>query len=458
MRFRWSFIGLIGVVLVGTLFVSAFVARGGSQNRAGTIQTLRAGQAQNLTDSLEGSFLGFVQLERVGAGVYTDSLPTATPAPGVTPIPTPALGRIDLGLMLSQSGAGVTGFVDLDTTLVFTKEATILVTPVGTPPGPGTPVPTPSPLDAGPAVTGLLDGSNLVLTSAIVSQTIAGQRVDRQFRLTGVVTSDATGILFSGEYRETLWGVAPQPLTLIGRFELIQPIFVSAAVEMPTVTSTSTPTSTPGAATSTSTTTATATTVAENTATPTPTATTVPENTATSTATTVPASTATSTPTATTVPANTATSTPTATTVPANTVTSTPTATVVPANTATSTPTVTPTLQPDGATVTGIVYDDKNGSGSQDEGEPGVVDAQVTLSDETRSASLTRTVSTNGQGIYTFADVPVGQYSLHVVLPAGQSSANPSPIMVNVASGDPVTVPSVAVQTQTKIYLPSVQR
>jgi hypothetical protein len=252
MRFRWSFIGLIGVVLAGTLFVGAFVARGGSQNRAGTIQTLRAGQAQNLANSLEGSFLGFVQLDRVGAGIYTDSLPTATPAPGVTPIPTPVLGRIDLGLMLSQSGAGVTGFVDLDSTLVFTKEATILVTPVGTPPGPGTPVPTPSPLDAGPAVTGLLNGSNLVLTSAIVSQTIAGQRVDRQFRLTGVVTSDATGILFSGEYRETLWGVAPQPLTLVGQFELSRPIFAADLPDAntPTVTPTNTPV-TPGAPTST---------------------------------------------------------------------------------------------------------------------------------------------------------------------------------------------------------------
>jgi large repetitive protein len=108
--------------------------------------------------------------------------------------------------------------------------------------------------------------------------------------------------------------------------------------------------------------------------------------------------------------------------------------------------------------VSGVVYDDKNGSGSQDEGEPGVVGAEVTLTDDTRNVSLTRTAITNGDGLYTFADVPVGQYSLQVVLPGGQSSANPSPIMVNVASGDPVTVPSVAVQTQTKIYLPSVQR
>jgi len=108
--------------------------------------------------------------------------------------------------------------------------------------------------------------------------------------------------------------------------------------------------------------------------------------------------------------------------------------------------------------VTGQVYDDKNGNGSQDNGEPGVAGAEVTLSDGNRSGSVIRTAITNVSGIYTLNDVPAGQYTLQVTLPPGQSGTNPPPVSVNVTGSGPVNVPSVAVQVKSTIYLPSINR
>ncbi len=290
MKFRWSAISMIGLALTALLFVGAFIALGQNPRTADMFQMLRPGQASNATGKLEGSYTGFVKLDRVAAGAYTETLSTATPVPGVTPVAPPDMGRIDLALFISQSGTGVSGFVDLDKTLVFTKEATIMVTPVGTPPGPGTLTPTPSSLDVGPAVSGTLNGSALELKSAVVSQVIAGQRVQRQFQLIGTLVEDANSLTLSGEYRETLWGFAPEALTVVGTFELSQPIF---AQDLPPINSpTPTPTTDP-AASPTPTQTPTPTPIPGATATPTPTPTQPPPATATPTATVTPTPTAT---------------------------------------------------------------------------------------------------------------------------------------------------------------------
>ena len=108
--------------------------------------------------------------------------------------------------------------------------------------------------------------------------------------------------------------------------------------------------------------------------------------------------------------------------------------------------------------MTGLVYDDKNGNGSQDTGEPGVAGAEVTLTDGSRSQALTRTAITNVSGVYTLNDVPVGQYTLQVEMPPGQGGSNPPPVTVNVTGTGAVNVPSVAVQVQKNLYLPSINR
>lgn len=373
-------------------------------------------------EELEGSFAGEVKLHWGMTGILSDTLQTPTPTPtavgssyAYTDSMPAELGTIDLGLLIQQSGANITAYVDLNNTLVFSQAHTIQATPVGPTPFPGTPAPGATPLAVGPKLTGTFDGTTLDLRSEQRVLSIGGKTgVKQQFHLTGTVDRQPNLITITGEYRETIWNYMPQPVTVIGRFTLHQAIFL----ETPDNTPTSTPTSTatvPGAATHT----------------PTPTATQTP----TSTPSPLPGSTNTPTPT--------------------QTPTSTPTATQTP----TSTPTATPTSQSSGgATVSGLVYDDKNGNGSQDNGEPGVAGAEVTLSDGSRSGDLVRVATTDSNGIYTLTDVPVGQYTLQVQLPPGQSGVNPPPLQVTVSGSGPVTVPAVPVEVKQILYLPSIHR
>lgn len=109
--------------------------------------------------------------------------------------------------------------------------------------------------------------------------------------------------------------------------------------------------------------------------------------------------------------------------------------------------------------MSGVLFNDVNGNGNQDEGEPGIAGAQVTAGDATRSAAdFVRSVVTDANGVYTFVNVPVGQYVLTVSLPPGQEAINLPPINVAVTNEEAVTVPSTAVTVQQLIFLPTVQR
>jgi hypothetical protein len=176
---------------------------------------------------LSGSFSGEVKLDWTLVGVYSDTLATPTKQPTLTPSPAD-LGWIDLGVQLAQIGTRVSGFVDLQETLVYTKEATILATPVQPTPAPGSPTPGATPLAIGPTVDGRLNGATLQLQSSRVRGILAGVPIQRQFRLNGVTAWADDMVTISGEYRETIWGYVPQPLTLIGRFELRQPLYLKA--------------------------------------------------------------------------------------------------------------------------------------------------------------------------------------------------------------------------------------
>jgi hypothetical protein len=247
----------------------------------------------------------------------------------------------------------------------------------------------------------------------------------------------------------------------------------------PTVTPTATPlqpptaTATPTATrtnTATPTATATATATRTNTATPTATATATRANTATPTATptaratSAPTATPTATATATFLPTftPTRTNTPIATATATHTPVPTATATLLPTATATASPTPTPTATsttaPSGATVTGVLYNDINKNSSQDGGEAGIPDLPVTLTDGEAAARLTKVAVTDANGVYTFTDVPVGEYSLAVDLPPGQVVVNLPNLTVTVTGAEPVTVPPAPVQTQWALYLPNVQR
>ncbi|MFQ5593147.1 MAG: hypothetical protein ACE5HA_03260 [Anaerolineae bacterium] len=238
MKSHWHVQAVIGIVVAGLILAGAAVfpstASRGMVNTAGTS---RPYVQVNEGASITGDYSGEARLNWVLAGIYSDTLATPTPQPTGTPAPAD-LGRIDLSLRLEQSGSAVSGYVLLDRSLVFTREHSIMVTPILPPPGPGTPTPNPEPeeLDIGPRVTGTFDGVTLRLESERFSlvlspeqrladgQLIPEQRVTRQFSLSSTAVQD-DGATLAGEYRETVWGFGLEPSTAVGVFTLSRPVF-----------------------------------------------------------------------------------------------------------------------------------------------------------------------------------------------------------------------------------------
>ena len=218
MKHKWFTI-IVGLLLSTGLAVMVLAL--------GTVQGLRSARASSVTlapvaqnqpaqssaAQLAGNYSGAVKLNATVSGVYSDTL-TLPPAPGAgTPTP-PELGSIDLSLQLSQTSNALSGYVNLDKTLIFTIEHTL---------GSGA-----ASLKIGPYVKGSFDGTNLVLQSERVAMVVSGRAVQRQFRLTGKLAK-SDGSQISGEYRETLWGYASVPVTVIGTFTLQRPGLGSAA-------------------------------------------------------------------------------------------------------------------------------------------------------------------------------------------------------------------------------------
>lgn len=176
---------------------------------AAQVQSAQVASLQNSAVQVAGDYSGVVKLQFTLVGVYSDTLATPQPPAAGTPA-LPDLGTIDLALPLNQTGNALSGYVGLDKTLIFTVEHTIQNS--------GTT------LAIGPYVNGSFDGTNLTLTSERVATTLSGKPVQRQFRLTGAI-SHSDGSQLTGEYRETLWGVARQPVTMLGTFTLQRPVF-----------------------------------------------------------------------------------------------------------------------------------------------------------------------------------------------------------------------------------------
>lgn len=205
MNNRWRFAALGGLLLGGIILGVMLLPTRQLPWAAADVTTVQARPAQTADDPLDGIYSGAVELEWTLAGVYTDPLPT--PAPSAT---QPELGSVDLSLQLTQTGNSLTGYVNLERTLIFSVEHTVNGAPVG------------------PAINGSFDGVNLTLESERVDAVIGGRTVERQFRLTGAVVGGNPAIV-SGQYRETLWGYAQQPVTVLGNFTLQRPVFAAGA-------------------------------------------------------------------------------------------------------------------------------------------------------------------------------------------------------------------------------------
>ena len=194
---------VIGLVVAGVILAAMAVWSSGASRGTGEVRTERVQAAPVEVVALDSVYAGHVKLDWALPGVYSDTLPTPPPTSTL-----PDMGSIDLGLLLHRSENNVTGYVDLDNTLVFTTEHTITATlPTTT-----------TQLAVGPSVSGAFEGDDLRFESErLVQVTGAKQRLMRQFRLIGELADVNT---FTGEYRETVWGYGPQPLTIVGSFTL----------------------------------------------------------------------------------------------------------------------------------------------------------------------------------------------------------------------------------------------
>jgi uncharacterized repeat protein (TIGR01451 family) len=91
--------------------------------------------------------------------------------------------------------------------------------------------------------------------------------------------------------------------------------------------------------------------------------------------------------------------------------------------------------QPPAGVVEGVVYEDTNGNGTQDSGEPGIPGVDVLVTD---SAGVTYTLTTDANGAYS-QTVPAGDTDIEIdetTLPAGLTQTEgTNPTTVNVPSG-----------------------
>lgn len=126
---------------------------------------------------------------------------------------------ISIGFLLTRgAGDAVTGYVELTNSIVFTTAHSISTEVAGGTLAAFTETVT---QDVGPRVSGSYAGGQLNLTSERIAYTTeSGQEVQRQFRLTAGSNPGSESI--TGEYRETVWGLTLQPVTIGGAFELTE--------------------------------------------------------------------------------------------------------------------------------------------------------------------------------------------------------------------------------------------
>lgn len=206
---------ILTVLLIGT---ATILNRRTNSTGTGTemgIQTALSAQAlaaQSTTAVIDGAYQGNIELAWVICGVFSDTLTAPTPQPEDTSAATD-LGSIALVLQLSQTGGGVSGYVDLTEALTFDVVHTL---------NDGT--------ETGPTVSGALTNGNIVLTSERFTTQVGNKSYTRQFQLTGAV--DVNADFISGEYRETLWGYSETPYTISGTF-LLQRVDVEGSSSNP---------------------------------------------------------------------------------------------------------------------------------------------------------------------------------------------------------------------------------
>lgn len=99
--------------------------------------------------------------------------------------------------------------------------------------------------------------------------------------------------------------------------------------------------------------------------------------------------------------------------------------------------------------VNGLVFADVNHNGVQDAGEVGV--GNVTVLIQQVNGSLSRQTTTDASGAYDLSNLPVGDYTITVVLPSGYTVTTNATLSLQVATGS-TTAPAIGAVTQ--LFLP----
>ena len=101
------------------------------------------------------------------------------------------------------------------------------------------------------------------------------------------------------------------------------------------------------------------------------------------------------------------------------------------------------------AVVSGVAFEDLNGNGTQDAGEPGLSGVTVTLQGPNGAAPMTATTDANGR--YAFSGVADGASTVTVTAPAGFDVTSANPTTAVVSGGTPLTTQNFALEPAGQI-------
>ena len=147
--------------------------------------------------------------------------------------------------------------------------------------------------------------------------------------------------------------------------------------------------------------------------------------------------------------------TPTPTATPTWTPTFTPTNTPTPTPTPTPTWTPTPTPTPSTGIVEGYVWADENADGKRQEGEEGIPDVTLRLSQQTGLQSLADwETTTDATGFYRFTNIPPGAYVLSVTLPGSVYPTTKTVVEVRTGANTAVEVDFGLYALIKHLYMP----
>lgn len=190
------------ILIVGNRLSAMMEPQLAGELQEGTVQTAQLPSAGDFRNDVP--LVADVKLTYAAAGDMENTVwPTEEELANA-----PDLGSLELTLMLQKlQDTDITGFVDLQASLVFTGHHTINFTMGGTN----------STITVGPKVTGYYEQEYglLYLDSERFSYvTETGDTIERQFRLTA--SPGATPGVMVGAYYETVWGFGMEPVTVFG--------------------------------------------------------------------------------------------------------------------------------------------------------------------------------------------------------------------------------------------------